>query len=178
MSELKTNNKKCLNCLNKFSFIFRIYEFKIALAEKLNFLVYIPIRLLLAFIFFKSGILKLPSGFLGIGKGNWDSTLLLFEYEHPVPFLSPDVAAFLGTSVEIIAPVLLVIGLGTRFAAAALLVMVAVIEFTYQHNIEHFYWASLILVLMFQGAGKLSIDYVIRKKFLACEEYRKISGLS
>ena len=95
--------------------------------------------------------LKLPQGVLGIGKGDWSSTLILFEYEHPVPFLSPEIVAFIGTSLEIICPILLVLGLGTRFAASLLLIMTAVIEFTYQHSMDHIYWASLLLFLITQG---------------------------
>ncbi len=112
-------------------------------------------RLVVGYVFFNSGLLKL---------GNWSGTLFLFEHEHPVPFLPVKLAAILGTGTELIAPVLLVAGLGARAAAAALLVMTAVIEFTYQHSMEHAYWGLLLAFILFQGAGKFSADYFIHKK--------------
>lgn len=112
-------------------------------------------RLTVGYVFFNSGLLKI---------GNWSGTLFLFEHEHPVPFLPVKLAAVLGTGVELIAPVLLVAGLGARAAAAALLVMTAVIEFTYKHSMEHVYWALLLAFILFQGAGKISADYFFSKK--------------
>src|SRR5881628_931209 len=66
------------------------------------------VRLFVAAVFFQSGLTKIA---------NWSSTLSLFENEYAVPLLPPQVAAFLGTGVELFFPVLLVLGLGTRFAA-------------------------------------------------------------
>jgi putative oxidoreductase len=165
---------QCCNILSKFGLLFKFVEWKLALANKLAFLAPLTARFVIAHVFWSSGILKLPQGFLGIGKGNWDSTLILFEYEHPVPLLSPEIAAFMGTSLEIICPILLVLGLGTRTAASLLLIMTAVIEFTYQHSMDHVYWASLLLLLIVQGGGYLSLDRIVRKKFNACEEYTNL----
>jgi len=69
----------------------------------------------------------------------------------------------------------LVLGLGGRLAAFILLCMTLVIQFTYQHAIEHFYWAVLCLIIMLQGPGKLSVDYVLRQKYLKnlCPECKK-----
>ena len=135
-----------------------------ALAPVANFVA----RCLIAKIFFVSGTLKLPSGFLGIGQGNWGNTLTLFEYEYNVPLLSPLWAAYLGTAVEIIAPILLVLGLGARAAAAAILIMTIVIEYTYMHSMEHYYWAAICFMIITYGADKLSLDYVITKKCKPC----------
>jgi putative oxidoreductase len=156
-------------CHNIMASMCCIYQWKVAFAEAyLNPVLQFLMRLVVAKVFFSSGILKLPAGFLGIGQGNWGTTLMLFEYEHPVPFLPVELAAFLGTATEIIAPVLLVIGLGSRVAAVALLIMTAVIEFTYQHSMDHVYWALLLGATLIQGPGKISLDYFLRKKFLAC----------
>ena len=80
------------------------------------------IRLWIANIFWKAGTSKLAS---------WDSTLYLFEYEYAVPFLSPELAAYLGTGVELGMPVLLALGLATRFSALVLFVfnIIAVISY-------------------------------------------------
>lgn len=154
------NEKKC-GC-----FITRIARCKLAIADKIGEYINLLPRLVVAHVFWSSGLLKLPDGFLGIGRGNWETTLLLFENEHPVPFLPYNVAAYLGTGFEIIAPIMLVLGFGTRIAAVILLTMTAVIEFTYQSSTEHLFWATMLAVILFSGAGKASLDYFIRKKYL------------
>ncbi|MCH2037583.1 MAG: DoxX family protein [Rickettsiales bacterium] len=120
----------------------------------------------MAYIFWASGVTKLPDGFLGIGKGNWETTLFLFEEEHPVPFLSTELAAYSGTFFEILCPILLVFGLGTRAAAFILLLMTAVIEFTYASYPVHQFWALLLGLTLVRGGGSLSVDYVIRQKLI------------
>jgi putative oxidoreductase len=148
--------------------ITQIYACKVHLGEVYAYpLLMVLVRVAMGYVFFVSGILKLPADFLGIGQGDWSTTILLFEYEHPVPFLSPVIAAYLGTAMEILAPVLLLVGLGTRFAAAGLLFMTAIIEFTYQHSMDHVYWGLLLAVILIQGAGIVSLDHVIKKKYLS-----------
>ena len=51
------------------------------------------VRLFVAAVFFQSGMTKIA---------NWDSTLSLFENEYAVPFLPPELAAVLGTGVELV----------------------------------------------------------------------------
>ena len=55
-------------------------------------------RLWVAWVFFKSGMVKYNS---------WDSTLYLFEYEYQVPLLPWQIAAYMGTAAELILPVFL-----------------------------------------------------------------------
>ncbi len=69
------------------------------------------IRLWLACVFFQSGLAKLQ---------NWQGTLYLFRSEYQVPLLPPVWAAYAGTAAELILPVLLAVGLATRFSALAL----------------------------------------------------------
>lgn len=80
------------------------------------------IRLWVANVFWKSGLTKIAT---------WDSTLYLFEYEYAVPLLSPEVAAVIGTGVELAMPILLVVGLATRLSATVLFVfnIAAVLSF-------------------------------------------------
>lgn len=164
-------------CCKALACFFRIAEFKLKIVNFLSPLIDLGIRLWLANIFWKSGTLKLPAGFLGIGKGNWDSTLYLFTYEHPIPFLAPSISATMGTFFEVFCPILLFIGLGVRPAAAILLIMTAFIEFTYLSASDHQHWMLLCAVLLFHGGGKLSLDYLIRKKSLSCPNYRTMVGL-
>ena len=119
------------------------------------------IRLFIANVFFTSGWLK----FQNYLNDDWASTLYLFQEEYKVPLLPPEVAAVMGTAGELGFSALLVLGLFGRIGALGLLGMTAVIEFTYQDNQEHYYWAMLLAVILVRGAGKISMDNLIIKKF-------------
>ena len=116
------------------------------------------IRLYVADAFFKSGLTKIRS---------WDATLYLFANEYHVPLLPTGVAALLGTAGELLLPPLLAIGLATRFAALGLTVVNIVAVIAFWHVLSgneaalasHTYWAMLLLVTLFHGPGKLSVDY-------------------
>ncbi len=96
--------------------------------------------------------------------GNWDTTLYQFEESFQVPLLPPDLAANMAVAIELVTPPLLLLGLGTRFAALVLLGMTAVIEiFVFPMAWPtHIQWAGLQLLLITQGAGALSLDRLIR----------------
>lgn len=119
------------------------------------------IRLWIANIFWKAGMVKIAS---------WDSTLYLFQYEYQVPFLPPEIAAYLGTGVELSMPILLALGLATRFSALVLFVfnIIAVVSYPTLNEIgikDHQYWGLLLLLPLFHGAGKLSLDHFVSKYF-------------
>jgi putative oxidoreductase len=102
---------------------------------------------------------------------SWDTTLALFENEYSVPVLPPEVAAYAGTFTELFFPVLLVLGLGGRFAAGVLFVfnIIAVISYADLSEagiMQHQYWGLLLLVTLLHGPGRLSIDHFIRRRFL------------
>ena len=117
-----------------------------------------PLRLAVATVFWNSGTTKLA---------NWDATLQLFEDEYKVPWLPPDIAAHIGASIELSTPVLLVLGFLTRPAALVLLGMTTVIEvFVYpQAWPTHIQWAAMLLVLLCRGAGNLSVDHWLWRRF-------------
>ena len=120
------------------------------------------LRLYLAEVFFTSGMTKIQS---------WDTTLMLFEYEYSVPFLSPAMAAYLGTGAELILPVLLLLGFGGRFAAIALFIfnIVAVISYPTLNDagkVWHYLWGLAFVLPILYGPGKLSIDHILRKKLM------------
>lgn len=124
------------------------------------------IRLYMADVFFRSGLVKI---------GNWDGTLYLFENEYRVPLLPPELAAWLGTFGELAFPPLLALGLATRFAALSLSVVNVMAAISFWHvlaqneaaRMSHVYWALLLLVPLCHGAGKLSLDHWLRRRFLA-----------
>ncbi|MES9971202.1 MAG: DoxX family protein [Candidatus Thiodiazotropha sp.] len=114
----------------------------------------------IAYTFWSSGRSKV-SGFLDIS----DSTFLLFEHEYGVPLIPPNIAAHMATYAEHLFPILLVLGLFTRFAALSLLIMTAVIQlFVYPDawNV-HMWWALALLYLMRHGGGLISLDQLLRR---------------
>jgi putative oxidoreductase len=124
------------------------------LVDRLQPLLALGLRLYVARVFLLSGLTKIH---------DWSVTLALFENEYHVPVLSPSVAAALGTATELSMPVLLALGLGTRFAAAALFVfnIVAVMSYPDLPDIavkDHILWGLMLLVLLVYGAGGVSVD--------------------
>lgn len=116
-------------------------------------------RVAVGAVFFKSGLTKIAS---------WDATVALFANEYNLPLLPPELAAMMGTTVELGAPVLLIAGIGARFGAAALIGMTLVIQtLVYPENwAEHLTWASLAGFILTRGAGVISIDYLLARRFL------------
>ena len=116
-------------------------------------------RLGMGLVFWRSGQSKLAS---------WDTTLLLFREEYRVPVLPPDLAAYLATAVELTAPILLAVGLATRLGAAAMLGMALVIQlFVYPQSYpDHLLWVGPLLYLVLRGPGVLSLDHLVRRRFL------------
>lgn len=120
------------------------------------------LRIALALPFFRSGRTRWD-GFLSISP----ATSFLFENQFKVHifggaynFPAPDTVALIVAAAEITLPVLLVLGLATRFAAFALLVMTAVIQLVFPDGWAnfHLYWASLAVAIMALGPGRLSLD--------------------
>lgn len=136
------------------------------LIEGLDFvspLVDLTLRLWVANVFWKAGLTKIQT---------WDSTLWLFANEYQVPRPPPEAAALLGSGVELSMPVLLALGLGTRFAAGVLFAfnIIAVVSYPSLNEIglkDHIHWGLLLLVPLFHGPGALSLDHLVRRRFWA-----------
>lgn len=84
--------------------------------------------------------------------------------------LSPAVAAAVGTATELSMPILLALGLGTRFAAGVLFVfnIVAVVSYPDLPDIavkDHVLWGRMLLVLLVYGAGRISTDQRLASRF-------------
>ena len=116
------------------------------------------VRVSLAGIFWRSGRTK-------VIEDTWimlsDNTVTLFENEYAGVPLPSEIAARLALGAEHLFPILLVLGLATRFSALALLVMTFVIQiFVYPEAWwqVHIIWVALALVLIVRGGGKLSLD--------------------
>jgi putative oxidoreductase len=124
------------------------------------------LRVALAVPFYFSGLTKWES----FGKLS-ESAEFLFQdefklhifgklYDYPLPYVS----AYAAGTAEIFMPVLLVLGLFTRFAALALLIMTAVIQITVPDGWPiHLTWAAMAIGILAIGPGRLSIDQLLRK---------------
>jgi putative oxidoreductase len=122
-------------------------------------LLLLVMRLGIAAIFFLSGRTKVE-GWFTIS----DSAYELFEYEYALPLVPSEMATVAATVSEHVFPILLVLGLFTRYAALALLGMTLVIQiFVYPDAWPtHLSWSGLLLPLVALGGGKASLDRVLR----------------
>jgi putative oxidoreductase len=126
-------------------------------------------RFSIAAVFWSSGQTKVEGFVINIVTGEWtlgwprlsDSALALFQYEYKLPFIPPELAAPMAATAEHLFPLLILIGLGTRFSALALLGMTLVIQlFVYPDAYAtHGTWAAVLLYLMARGPGMLSLDH-------------------
>lgn len=114
-------------------------------------------RLYVGQVFFLSGLTKVR---------DWDTTLALFTDEYKVPLLPPAAAALAGTAGELVLPVLLVLGLGGRFAALGLSAVNAVAVLSLQEIApaalqQHVFWGSLLAAIAIYGPGPWSLERLV-----------------
>ena len=124
----------------------------------------LSVRLYLAHIFWKGGMVKLSS---------WMSTVMLFTMVYDVPLLPPEMAAYVATAVELGGSCLLAIGLAGRWAALSLFGLNIVASISYGQVSEAalqeaFYIGILFMYFVLHGPGLLSVDaglrYLVRRK--------------
>jgi putative oxidoreductase len=130
-----------------------------ALASHLQSLGLLAARLYLAQVFFASGLVKLR---------DWSSTLALFNDYYQVPVLPPALAAYAGTAGELALPVLLVLGLGGRFAGLGMFVvnLMAALSLPAEDlsaagALQHVLWGVLSAAVALWGAGRWSADRLL-----------------
>lgn len=120
-------------------------------------------RLAIGLVFWNSGRTKVDGwNILQVS----DKTALLFREEYKVPLLPPEMAALLAQMAEHVFPVLLFVGLASRFSALALFAMTLVIEiFVYpQAYVIHGTWAAILLMIVKFGPGKISLDHLLARR--------------
>jgi len=120
-------------------------------------------RVYVGWVFFSSGLWKI---------NNWEQNLAVFEYEYAVPLLDYEVAAYLATFGELVFPIFLVTGLGTRFAAIAISFINIVAVVSYYATLAkgaglalHQLYGTMLLACIVYGGGFFSIDQWIKSKF-------------
>jgi putative oxidoreductase len=130
------------------------------LLDKLRPLLLLGFRLYIAKVFWMSGLTKIR---------DWSVTLALFTNEYHVPLLPPAAAAFMGTATELSMPVLLALGLATRFGAFVLFFfnIIAVVSYAALPDIavkDHILWGTMLLVILLVGPGKISLDHLLERR--------------
>lgn len=141
------------------------------------------LRLILAYEFGEAGYEKLHGQ-------NWFADI---TFPFPFSLISPDINWQIATYFEIIGAIALVLGLATRFFSASLIILtivaIATVHWPTQWASFSDLWAGyriidengdgfgnykipliymvMFLPLLFGGAGKLSLDYLIKQKCLS-----------
>ncbi len=122
----------------------------------------LAMRLYVSYVFFLSGLQKI---------NNWDTTLTLFEYEYAVPLLPYELAAYLATAGELLLPVVITLGLGTRLFAIALSILNIMAVVSYYEALAkvgqvtpHIFWGACLMTNIAFGAGFFSIDHWLKSK--------------
>jgi len=134
-------------------------------------------RFAVAGVFWKSGQTKIEGLEIDIVEGTFqlglprlsESAVDLFRDEYQLPLLPPELGATLAALGEHALPLLILLGLGTRFAALGLLVMTAVIQLLVYPGAwpTHGVWAAVLLWLMALGPGAVSLDHWLARRAAA-----------
>lgn len=128
-------------------------------------------RFSIAAVFWSSGQTKVDGLAINFVTGDFklgwprlsDSAVDLFKDEYKLPLIPPEFAAPLAAAAEHVLPLLILVGLATRFSALGLLGMTLVIQiFVYPGAYAtHGTWAAVLLFLIAHGPGKVSLDHWI-----------------
>lgn len=131
-------------------------------------------RFSIAAIFWKSGQTKIEGLAIDLVSGEFqlgwphlsDSALELFRSEYRLPLIPPELAAQMAAFAEHVFPILILIGLATRFSSLALLVMTLTIQiFVYPDAYPtHGVWAVALLFLIAKGPGGVSLDHWLARR--------------
>jgi len=147
--------------------------------QRMSDLPYSPLALLARFsiaaVFWQSAQTKVQGLAINIVNGDFelgwprlaDNVVDLFASEYHLPLLPPELAATLAALGEHVFALCLLLGLATRLSALGLLGMTAVIQLLVYPGAypTHGVWASVLLMLMVQGPGRLSLDHWVAGKY-------------
>jgi len=138
-------------------------------------LVALALRLVMARVFFLDGQSRVEGPQLSLPVQGFDFSVVLpmqvkaetftaFMTQYALLPVPPVLAAYTVSYAEFILPVMLVLGLGTRFAALGLIIMTAMIQLFVMPEAlwsMHVYWAAILMVLLTRGPGQISVDALI-----------------
>ncbi len=148
-----------------------LYARAVSLAGRAEPVGLLGLRLLLAQVFFYSGLTKWDG--LSISNSAY-SQFEVFYGQTGLSFFWIDNLARLTAVAEIVLPVLVVLGLLGRVGALGLLIMTLVIQFTVCNEMydvclttaeawwnTHAWWAAIAFYLVLRGPGPLSLDRLL-----------------
>lgn len=132
-------------------------------------------RFSIAAVFWKSGQTKVEGFAIDLINGDFqlgwpqlaDSAVFLFREEYRLPLIPPELAAPAAAFAEHLLPLLILIGLATRFSALALLGMTLTIQLLVYPDAypTHGVWAAVLLFLVAKGPGAVSLDHWLAGRF-------------
>ena len=132
-------------------------------------------RFSIAAVFWKSGQTKVQGFAVDIVSGEFslgvprlsDSVVELFRSEYKLPLVPPELAAPLAAFAEHLFPLLILVGLATRFSALALLMMTLTIQLLVYPDAwpTHGVWATVLIFLIARGPGVFSLDHLIARRY-------------
>jgi putative oxidoreductase len=148
-------------------------------------LVALVLRLLIARVFFLDGQARIEGprlayniprfDFHGIGLRGLDLSVIvptqakvstvaaLFDYLESA--MLSTFLAYVFCFAEFALPIMLVLGIGTRFVALGLIGVTVLMQLYIAPQAlwtAHVYWGAILIVLMSLGAGKISVDHIVR----------------
>lgn len=132
-----------------------------------EYLSLLVLRLLLAFEFWEGGV----------GKFNSENWFTDIKDDFPFPFnvIPTEISWFISTWAELLGAIALVVGLGTRFTAATLIIL-DIVAWVSVHGGNGYnvcdngfklplIYLVMLIPLLFSGPGKASLDAYIKRYF-------------
>ncbi|ASZ14996.1 DoxX family protein [Chitinophaga pendula] len=118
--------------------------------------------------------LILAYGFYGPATMKWKDIRSIADWFGSIGIPAPALNAYLAATTELLGVILLILGLGTRFIAVALIIVmiVAIKTVHWQNGFEAgdngyeipLYYLIMLFTLFIYGPGKVSVDHLIGRK--------------
>ncbi|MHA7818616.1 MAG: FAD-dependent oxidoreductase [Erythrobacter sp.] len=113
-------------------------------------------RFFIGMWFLRSGLVK---------ASDWETALYLAANEYPVSWMSAQNAALTGVTIELVGPILLILGLFTRPAALAMAALTIVSQAVYIPTTTNLIVIAMLVWYVFHGPAALSIDRAVAAGF-------------
>ena len=114
------------------------------------------IRFFVAVWCLRSGLVK---------AADWETALYLATNEYPVSFMSPANAAAIGLGIELVGPVLLLLGFFTRPAALAMAALTLISQAVYVPTTTNLIVGAILVWYVFNGPAAFSLDRALASGF-------------
>ena len=111
----------------------------------------LAIRIFIALWYLRSGLVK---------AFDWETTVYLARYEYPVSWMEPVTAAATGLTIELVGPVLLILGFFTRPAALAMAALTIISQAVYVPTTTNLIISAMLIWYVFHGPSGFSLDRV------------------